>query len=113
MAAEGILGLAAGFAAGSISLLGWALGSVIEGLASIIVVWRFTGQRTLSETAERRAQKAVAVSFFLLAPYIASEFVRDLWTGYVSQASTLCIIVTAASLVLMPVLGRMKQRLGR
>ena len=73
MAAEGVLGLIAGFAAGSIALVGWALGSAIEALASVIVVWRFTGSRMMSETAERRAQKAVAVSFWLLAPYIAVE----------------------------------------
>jgi hypothetical protein len=70
MTGEGVLGLIAGITANSISLIGWALGSVIEGLASIIVIWRFTGARTVSETSERRAQRAVAVSFFLLAPYI-------------------------------------------
>ena len=70
MTGEGVLGLIAGITANSISLIGWALGSVIEGLASIIVIWRFTGSRTVSETSERRAQRAVAVSFFLLAPYI-------------------------------------------
>jgi len=42
-----------------VALLGFGLDSVIEGLASIIIVWRFTGTRTLSQTAERRAQKAV------------------------------------------------------
>jgi len=68
MTGEGVLGLVAGFEAGSISLVGWALGSAIEGLASVIVIWRFTGGRTLSETSEARAGKAVAVSFFLLAP---------------------------------------------
>jgi hypothetical protein len=57
MTAEGALGLIAGVSAGSIALVGWALGSVIEGLASIIVIWRFTGSRTLSETAEGRAQR--------------------------------------------------------
>src|SRR5262245_32216685 len=43
MAAEGAVGLMAGFAAGSIALVGWALGSGIEALASVIVIWRFTG----------------------------------------------------------------------
>ena len=57
MIGEGVVGLAAGLAAGSIALVGWALGSAIEGLASVIVVWRFTGSRTLSTTAERRAQR--------------------------------------------------------
>ena len=49
MTAEGSAGLAAGLAAGSVALTGWALGSVIEGLASVIVIWRFTGTRALSE----------------------------------------------------------------
>jgi hypothetical protein len=73
MSAEGAVGLWQGLAAGSAALTGWALGSVVEGLASVVVVWRFTGARTLSETAERRAQLFVAGSFWLLAPYIAAE----------------------------------------
>src|SRR5258708_17143686 len=75
MTGEGVIGLIAGCTAGSIALIGWALGSAIEGLASVMVVWRFTGSRMLSETAERRAQKGVAVSFWLLAPYIVVEAV--------------------------------------
>lgn len=113
MTAEGTLGLLAGVAAGSISLTGWAVGSVIEGLASVIVVWRFTGSRTLSDTAEHHAQRGVAVSFFLLAPYIAVQASHDLWSGHVSTSSTLGIIVTASSLILMPMLGGAKKRLGR
>ena len=112
MTGEGVLGLIAGLQAGSISLLGWALGSVIEGLASVIVIWRFTGTRTLSETAEGRAQRAVAVSFFLLAPYLAIEAVRDLAGAHVAQTSGLGIAVTAASLLIMPGLGIAKKRLG-
>ena len=53
MCAEGVLGLWQGFIAGSISLIGWALGSAVEGLASVLVAWRFTGSRTLSETGQR------------------------------------------------------------
>jgi divalent metal cation (Fe/Co/Zn/Cd) transporter len=105
MTGEGILGLSAGVAANSISLIGWALGSVIEGLASIIVIWRFTGGRTLSEVAERRAQRAVALSFFLLAPYLTVESLRDLLGGHAVTTSALGLVVTAASLVVMPLLG--------
>ena len=112
MAAEGLLGLIAGFAAGSIALVGWALGSAIEALASVIVVWRFTGSRMLSETAERRAQKAVAVSFWLLAPYIAVAAVRDLAAHHPASTTVLGIAVTAASVIVMPVLGIAKHRLG-
>ena len=68
MAAEGAVGLIAGVAAGSIALVGWALGSGIEALASVIVVWRFTGPQMSSDTAELRAQRAVAVSFLAAGP---------------------------------------------
>ena len=50
MCTEGAVGLWQGLAAGSAALTGWALGSIVEGLASVIVIWRFTGSRTLSET---------------------------------------------------------------
>lgn len=112
MTGEGLLGLVAGVQASSISLVGWAIGSVIEGLASVIVIWRFTGARTLSETAEARAQKAVAVSFFLLAPYLAVEGVRDLLGDHQAEPSALGIVVTAASLLVMPAVGIAKRRLG-
>jgi hypothetical protein len=88
MTAEGVVGLVAGLAAGSIALVGWALGSGIEGLASVIVVWRFTGSRTLSPTSERRAQQLVAVSFWLLAPYIAVEAIRDLAGHHPASATS-------------------------
>src|ERR1700690_1294897 len=73
MAAEGTIAIIAAILAGSVALLGFGLDSAIEALARVIIVWRFTGTRTLSETAEGRAQKAVAVTFFLLAPYIAYD----------------------------------------
>lgn len=112
MTVEGAAGVFAGAVAGSIALVGWGLGSVIEGLAAVIVIWRFTGSRTHSETSEHRARRAVAISFFLLAPYIAVEGVRSLAAGDHPDASVLGILVTASSVVLMPALGIAKRRLG-
>jgi hypothetical protein len=40
MSIEGAVGMIAGVTAGSIALMGWALSSGVEGLASIIVIWR-------------------------------------------------------------------------
>lgn len=112
MTLEGALGVLAGAIAGSVALIGWGLGSGIEGLAAVIVIWRFTGSRTHSETAERRAERAVAVSFFLLAPYIAVEAIRALVGGGHPDTSALGIAITASSVVLMPALGLAKRRLG-
>lgn len=112
MTVEGAAGLAAGLASASIALIGWALSSAVEGLAGAIVIWRFTGSRTHSETAEGRAQKAVAVSFWLLAPYVAVEALHRLGTGRHAGTSVLGIALCALSLAIMPVLGIAKHRLG-
>jgi hypothetical protein len=68
MGIEGGVAIGAALIAGSVALLGFGLDSGIEAMASIIVIWRFTGTRLASATSERRAQQLVAVSFFLLAP---------------------------------------------
>jgi divalent metal cation (Fe/Co/Zn/Cd) transporter len=78
----------------------------------VIVIWRFTGSRRVSETAEERAQKLVAVSFFLLAPFIAQDAVRALIAGDHPSASWVGIGLSISSIVVMPLLGRAKQRIG-
>ena len=113
MTIEGAVGVLAGVEANSISVLTWAASSAVEGLASAIVIWRFTGRRTLSEHSERRAQRWVAASFFLLAPYFLYESVDRLINGTQANAAPLAIAVTATSVVLMPLLGWAKLRLGR
>jgi divalent metal cation (Fe/Co/Zn/Cd) transporter len=112
MAAEGTVAITAAILAGSVALLGFGLDSVIEGLASVIIIWRFTGTRTLSETAEARAHKAVAVTFFLLAPYIAYDAITTLLVREHAQTSWLGVGLAIASLIIMPLLGVAKKRLG-
>ena len=58
MTAEGVIALVAGVLAGSIALIGFGIDSAIEGLASVIIIWRFWGARAMSERAERRAQNS-------------------------------------------------------
>jgi hypothetical protein len=60
MGIEGGVAIGAAVAAGSVALLGFGLDSGTESLASIIVIWRFTGTRLASATAERRARQLVA-----------------------------------------------------
>jgi len=112
MGAEGGIAIVAGVLAGSIALIGFGIDSAIEGIASIVIVWRFTGARLHSESAERRAQKLVAAQFFLLAPYIAAESIHKLVTGEQPETSWLGIGLAASSLIGMPLLGVAKQRLA-
>jgi len=109
---EGTVGVVAGLVAASIALVGFGLDSAIEGLASVIVVWRFTGARTLSARSERRAQKLVAVSFFVLAPYVAVESLRSLIVEHHAETSIVGIALTSGTLAICPGLGHVKQRIG-
>ena len=112
MGAEGAIAITAGVLAGSIALVSFGLDSAIEGFASLVIVWRFTGSRMLSGAAERRAQRLVAVQFFLLAPYVGIEAIRSLIDGHHPDESVVGIVLAASSVVLMPLLGRAKQRIG-
>jgi len=115
----GWLGIEAGLAviaavlAGSVALLGFGIDSGIEALASVIVIWRFTGTRTQSPTSERRAQHVVALSFFLLAPYVVAESLQSLIAGRHAETTWLGIATAVLSLMWCPLLGAAKQRIGR
>jgi divalent metal cation (Fe/Co/Zn/Cd) transporter len=113
MTVEGAVAIIAALGAGSVALLGFGIDSAIEGLASVIVIWRFTGARRVSVEAEERAQKLVAVSFFLLAPYIAQDAVRTLINGEHPGTSWAGIGLSIGSIVVMPLLGRAKQGVGQ
>jgi divalent metal cation (Fe/Co/Zn/Cd) transporter len=113
MTAEGAIAIVAGIAAGSIALIGFGIDSAIEGLASVVIIWRFWGARALSETAERRAQKLVAVQFFILAPYVAIEALRALLAGHEADVTWLGIGLTVASAIFMPLFGIAKRRVGQ
>jgi divalent metal cation (Fe/Co/Zn/Cd) transporter len=112
MTLEGTVAILAGILAGSVALIGFGIDSAIEGFASAIIVWRFTGHRVFSDAAETRAQKLVAIQFFILAPYVGFESVKALIEGERPDVSWLGIALSASSLVVMPYLGIAKQRLA-
>jgi divalent metal cation (Fe/Co/Zn/Cd) transporter len=112
MTVEGGVAITAAITAGSIALLGFGLDSVIEALASVIVIWRFTGRRRRSDEAEERARRLVAISFYLLAPYLAQDALGALIAGEHPSTSWVGIGLSISSLIVMPLLGRAKQRIG-
>jgi hypothetical protein len=112
MTIEGVVAIAAGVLASSIALIGFDLDSAIEGLASVIIIWRFTGARVFSHAAEERAQKLVAAQVFLLAPYMAFESLKTLIDAEHPEVSWVGIGLAIGSVILMLVLGIAKQRLA-
>lgn len=113
MCVEGGVGLLAGIQAHSLGVVTWAASSFVEALASLIVVWRFTGRRTLSDSSEARAQKWVSASLFILAPFLIVDAIRKLIDGGGTDTTVLAVALTASAIVLMPVLGWAKLRLGK
>jgi divalent metal cation (Fe/Co/Zn/Cd) transporter len=109
---EFAIALGAGIAASSIALIGFGADSLIEALAGFVVLWLFTGARIGSQGAERRAQQLIAVSFFVLAAYVGVESIRTLAGGQHPEASWIGIGLAAFTTVTMPLLARVKRRVG-
>ncbi|MDE0495195.1 MAG: cation transporter [Acidimicrobiaceae bacterium] len=111
---EGVVAVAAGIAAASVSLIGFGLDSGIEVSAALVLAWRLAQERRTGckQEADRLAQRLIAVSFAALALYVGVESVRDLALGDQPNASLVGIGIAALSLVVMPVMARAKRKLA-
>ena len=109
---EAAIAVGAGLAASSIALIGFGADSLIESVAGIILLWRFAASRVHSEDAERRAQKLIGLSFYVLAAYVGFEAVRSLLTGERPDASWVGIGLAAVTLATMPPLAIAKAKVG-
>jgi divalent metal cation (Fe/Co/Zn/Cd) transporter len=114
-AIEGIAGIAAGIAAGSIALLGFGVDSYVEVFAGSVILWRLAKERhgqELSEAAERRAVRLIAITFLVLAAGVGAESARKLIVGAEPDESRFGIGLAVVSLIVMPLLARAKRRVG-
>lgn len=112
---EGVVAVAAGVAAGLVSLIGFGVDSGIEVAAASIVLARLTAELRHGEVddqKERRALRFIAVTFFALAAYLVAEGVRSLLADEQPDTSVVGIVLTGVSVVIMPTLARYKRRAG-
>jgi divalent metal cation (Fe/Co/Zn/Cd) transporter len=111
---EGLVAIAAGVLAGSISLVGFGVDSFIEVTSGTVLLWRMTVDSDVHrrERNEKRALKAVGLCFLALAAYITYESIADLLWKRAPEHSLPGIILACVSLVAMPVLSRAKRRVG-
>jgi divalent metal cation (Fe/Co/Zn/Cd) transporter len=111
---EGVVAIAAGVAAGSVSLVGFGIDSAIEVSAAVILAWRLHQERKggCMQAADARAARAIAASFAALAGYVAYNALGDLIDGTKPEASTVGVVLAAVSLALMPALATAKARLA-
>jgi len=113
---EGVIAVSSGIAAGSIALIGFGIDSFIETASALVVGWRFSYERSgrplaQTERAERRAARIAGALLLALACYILLDSGRRLMgIGDEPEPSVVGIVLTAVSLVVMPLLGRAKLR---
>jgi divalent metal cation (Fe/Co/Zn/Cd) transporter len=112
MSLEAGVAIVAALVAGSVALLGFGLDSLIELASAGTILWLYTGSRTGSETAERRAQQLIAVSFGALAAYVTFDAIATLARGSHPDASWPGVAVAAGAIVFMPLLARAKGRVA-
>lgn len=114
-AIEGVAGIVAGVAAGSIALVGFGIDSYVEVFAGGVILWRLSKEDhgdEVSVSAERRAVRLIAVTFLLLAAGVGAESVRKLVVGAEPEESLFGIGLAVVSLIVMPLLARAKHRVG-
>src|SRR6266478_2389663 len=112
---EGLVALVAGAIAGSISLVGFGIDSLMEVTSGSVLLWRMCVDADVlrRERNERRALRVVGICFLFLAAYIAYESAVDLWSKRAPEHSIAGIVLACVSLVVMPLLWRAKRKVGR
>jgi divalent metal cation (Fe/Co/Zn/Cd) transporter len=106
-----VLVLAAAVIARSVALAGFGLDSMIEIVASLVVVWQL--QELHAVARERRALRIIGASFLLLAAYIAAQSIYVLVAETRPHRSLLGIAWLALTAAAMFALAAGKRATGR
>ena len=112
--AEGLVSIVAGIVAGSVSLIGFGLDSLIEVASGAALLWRlhYDLDHSRRERVERITLKIVGWCFVALAAYIVYESGSALIRHGSPERSIPGIIVAAVSVVVMPLLARAKREVA-
>lgn len=111
----GATALVAGLVAASVALIGFGADSIVDGTASTVLVWRFRSERSgasPAEAVERIAARLVGVILVLIGVYLVVAAIIDLANHAHPESTTVGVALTAASVLVLPVLARAKLRLA-
>ncbi len=114
---EAGVALWSGIAAGSVALVAFGLDSLIELFAGGVLLWHLSRERqgqAHEEAAEKKAQRLVGITFFLLSAYIAFQAVATL-LGLFNEPreSIVGIVLVIASALVMTAIFFPKLRLSK
>lgn len=111
---EAVVSIAAGIFAGSVSLAGFGFDSLIEVTSGTALLWRihYDHDQESRERNEKRALRIVGICFLALAAYLAFESLSSIIRHERPNHSPVGVVVTALSVVVMPLLARAKRRVA-
>src|SRR5229473_2076679 len=111
---EGLISILAGVMAGSVSLIGFGLDSLIEVTSGAALLWRIHHDLNPSrrEEIERKTLRIVGACFIGLAVYVALDSAAALMRHEAPERSLPGIVIAALSLFAMPLLARAKRRVA-
>lgn len=113
MTVEAAVAVAAGVAAGSVALVAFGIDSVIEFCAALVVLRAFRAEQIgRPDRSEQQALRVIGVTFFLLAAYIVADATYTLTAVSKPDSSIPGLVISAAALVVMPLLSLLKRRTG-
>jgi divalent metal cation (Fe/Co/Zn/Cd) transporter len=101
--------IAAAVAAGSVALAGFGLDSLIEIVASTVVIWQLNQS---ARTHERQVLRLIGGAFITIALYIAAQAIYTLIDSQHPRHSILGIAWTAVTCLTMLALAAAKTRTG-
>ena len=108
--------LVAGITADSAALIGFGLSSIVDGTASAVLIWRFRherlGTRAIHEV-EHRAAISIGAILVAVALFVATRAVLALVHHSEPDPTAAGIAFAGASVLVLPVLSRVKLRLSK
>ncbi|MFD0547982.1 cation transporter [Streptomyces rectiviolaceus] len=111
---EAVVAITAGTIASSTALVGFGLDSVIEVSSAAAVAWQFSArEHAVREAREKTTLRIIAISFFVLAAYVAVDAIRALVGTGEADRSVPGIVIAALSLAIMPFLSAAQRKAGR
>lgn len=114
---EAIVSIFAGYIAGSIALVGFGFDSIIESLSGFVLIWyllkNLKSNKVENAKNEKKAVKFVEITFFILAIYVLFESIKKLYLKEIPNPSFFGIVISIASLTIMPILGYLKYKTGK
>ena len=106
---EGFAAILVGLSAGSVALVGFGLDSMVEVVASLVVVWELHGGE---HERERPALRLIGSAYLVVAVYILWNSLQSLVAGNHPSGSPIGVALTSMTVVAMLTLSAGKQWIG-